>query len=94
MAYKVVYKKSVQRDLKKLSKTEIRRILDQIEEELSQKADANPVLTGQFAGLRKYRVGDYRVIYAILGENVLVLRIGHRKDVYKRGISSANLGEG
>ena len=86
MAYNVVYKTSVQRDLKKLSKAEARRILNQIEEDLSKNADAYPVLKGQFAGLRKYRVGDYRVIYAILGEDALVLRIGHRKDVYKRGI--------
>jgi len=86
LAYNVVYKKSVQKDLKKLSKAETRRILNQIEEDLSKNADAYPVLKGQFAGLRKYRVGDYRVIYAILGEDALVLRIGHRKDIYKRGI--------
>ena len=86
MAYNIVYKKSVQRDLKKLSKAEAHRILNQIEEELSKNAETYPVLKGQFAGLRKYRVGDYRVIYAILGDDVLVLRIGHRKDVYKKEI--------
>ena len=86
MAYNIVYKKSVQRDLKKLSKAEARRVLNQVEEELSKNADTYPVLKGQFAGLRKYRVGDYRVIYAILGDDVLVLRIGHRKDVYKKEI--------
>jgi mRNA interferase RelE/StbE len=86
LAYNIVYKKSVQRDLKKLSKAETRRILDQIEKELSEKADTYPVLKGQFAGLRKYRVSDYRVIYAILGEDVLILRIGHRRDVYKKEI--------
>ena len=86
MAYNIVYKKSVQRDLKKLSKAEAHRVLNQVEEELSKNADAHPVLKGQFTGLRKYRVGDYRVIYAILGAEVLVLRIGHRKDVYKKGI--------
>jgi mRNA interferase RelE/StbE len=76
----------VHRDLKKLSKAEARRILDQIEGELSKKADTYPVLKGQFAGLRKYRVGDYRVIYVILGDDVLILRIGHRRDVYKKEI--------
>jgi mRNA interferase RelE/StbE len=84
LGYNVVYKKSVQRDLKGLSKAEAKRILDQIEEELSKKPESCPTLRGQFSGLRKYRVGDYRVIYAILGDDVLVLRIGHRKDVYKR----------
>ena len=86
MAYNIVYKKSVHRDLKKLSKAEAGRILNQIEEELSKKADAYPVLKGQFAGLRKYRVGDHRVIFAILGDDVLILRIGHRRDIYRKGI--------
>jgi mRNA interferase RelE/StbE len=86
LAYNVDYKSSVQRDLKKLPKAEARRILSQIEEELSKNADAYPVLKGQFVGLRKYRVGDYRVIYAVLGNEVLVLRVGHRKDIYKKGL--------
>lgn len=86
MAYNVRYKSSVQRDLKKLPKAEARRVIDQTEEELSKNAETYPVLKGKFAGLRKYRVGDYRVIYAILGNEVLVLRIGHRKDVYRKQI--------
>ena len=83
MANKISYKSSVHRDLKRLGKTEARRILDQLEHELSRNPDKYPILKGEFAGLRKYRVGDYRVIFAILDRDVLVLRIGHRKDVYR-----------
>ena len=83
MAYNISYKASVQRDLKKLSKAEARRILDEIEKTLSKKADTYPALKGEFAGLRKFRVGNYRVIFAILHEDVVVLKIGDRKDVYK-----------
>ena len=83
MAYNIFYKKSVLRDLKKLSKPEAKRILDLIEKELIKQPESNPVLKGQFAGLRKYRVGDYRVIYALLGLDILILRIGNSKDVYK-----------
>jgi len=86
LAYNIGYKKSVERDLAKLPKAEARRVLDRIEEELSEKADSYPVLKGPFAGLRKFRIGDYRVIYAILGNDVLVLRIGHRKDVYTKDL--------
>lgn len=86
MAYNVVYKKSVHRDLKKLSKAEACRILDHIEEELSKKPESNPVLKGRFAGLRTFRVGDYRVIYIVLGDEILILRIGHRSNVYKGDI--------
>ena len=83
MACNIVYKKSVYRDLKKLSKPEAKRILDLIEKELIKQLESNPVLKGQFAGLRKYRVGDYRVIYALIGLDIIILRIGNRKDVYK-----------
>ena len=86
MAYSVVYKKSVHRDLKSLSKAEAKRIMDLIEHELVKKPEANPMLKGQFAGLRKFRVGDYRVIYALIGSEILILRIGNRKNVYKHEI--------
>ena len=83
MDFNVVYKKSIHRDLKKLSKAEASRVIEQLEKDLSKKPETYPVLKGQFAGLRKYRVGDYRVIYAIIDKDVLVLRIGHRRDIYK-----------
>lgn len=83
MAYNIVYKKSVERDLKNLSKAEAAKILGQIEGRLSRKPEAFPMLKGHFAGLRKYRIGDYRVIYAIIGNDVLILRVGHRREVYR-----------
>jgi len=83
LAYNILYKKSVQRDLKKLGKAEAGRILDQIEKDLIKDPMSNPVLKGEFAGLRKYRVGDYRIIYALVDENILILRIGHRRDIYR-----------
>ncbi len=84
MAYRISYKKSVQKDLAALSKAEARRVLDKIEKELTSRPDNCPPLKGVFAGLRKLRVGDYRVIFVVQEEEVLVLRIGHRRDVYDR----------
>jgi mRNA interferase RelE/StbE len=83
LAYKILYKKSVERDLKKLGKQEAQRIIDQLEAELTKKPDSYPVLKGEFAGLRKFRVGDYRIIYSLMDENIVVLRVGHRREVYK-----------
>ncbi|MBI2890745.1 MAG: type II toxin-antitoxin system RelE/ParE family toxin [Nitrospirae bacterium] len=84
MAYEITYKRSVRKDLQHLAKTDARRILDKIELELADKADAYPMLRGRFAGLRKLRVGDYRVIFALLEGKVLILRIGHRREVDDR----------
>jgi mRNA interferase RelE/StbE len=83
LAYKIAYKASASRDLAKLPKAEARRILVRLERDLPGKADSFPVLKGKFAGLRKYRVGDYRVVFAIVEREVVVLRVGHRRDVYR-----------
>lgn len=53
MAFDIAYKKSVQKDLAGIGKAEARRILDKIEKDLATRADACPVLKGQFSGLRK-----------------------------------------
>ena len=84
MAYRSTYKKSVQNDLAHLGSADARRVIAKIEKELAERADVCPALKGEFAGLRKLRVGDFRVIYAILGGDVLIVRIGHRREVYKR----------
>jgi len=34
-------------------------------------------------GKFRFRIGDYRVIFDIADDNILVLRVGHRKDIYK-----------
>ena len=83
MTFKIQFKNSVERDLKKIDKTQLKTIFDKIESELLVKADQNPALTGKFAGLRKFRVGDYRIIYSLNDDTVLILRIAHRKQAYR-----------
>ena len=83
MTYKIAFKKSVARDLKKIDREQSAKILEKIEKVLSTKAEKIPELKGRFAGLRKCRIGDYRVIFAIINDTVLITRIRHRKEAYK-----------
>ena len=83
MSFKIAFKKSVARDLKRINKDQADRILQKIENELPEKAESFPTLSGKFSGLRKFRVGDYRVIYSIIGDTALILRISHRREVYR-----------
>jgi addiction module RelE/StbE family toxin len=83
LTFNIKYKKSVERDLKRLNREEAGRILDKIVDELSERANVHPVLKGEFAGLRKLRISDYRVIYAIIENDCLILRIGHRREIYR-----------
>ena len=83
MSFKIAFKKSVARDLSRIGKDQADRILIKIEKELPKKAETFPTLSGKFSGLRKFRVGDYRVIYSIIGDTALILRISHRREVYR-----------
>jgi mRNA interferase RelE/StbE len=59
------------------------RILKKLEQVLGNDPDAGEPLVGEFKGCFKYRIGAYRIIYTKMPEGVLVLRIGHRKEVYR-----------
>ena len=83
MASNVVYKSSLAQDLKRLDQPTARRLLDKLERALAGNPNVGDPLRGEFRGLYKYRLGDYRAIYAKTADGVLVLRIGHRKDVYR-----------
>jgi len=78
----VEYKESVERDLRKIDKKQIGRILDKLEEVLSNNPNAGEALKGQYKGLFKLRVGDYRVMYTKTKKGVVVVRIRHRGKAY------------
>ena len=83
--YELRFKTSVTKDLKGLSKTDIRRILAKVE---ALRDDPRPVGSEKLSGDEKYRVrqGDYRILYTIYDEQVIVevVKVGHRKDVYRK----------
>ena len=79
---KLFYKESVEKDLKKFNIKERVKILNKIEKDLSIGIRGKK-LKGEFEGLYSYRVGNYRVVYCLIEEGILILRIRHRKEVYK-----------
>ena len=83
MEYNIVYKSSVRKDLERIDKRQLLKILNKIESVFKSVPLKGKKLKGEFKGLSSYRISDYRVIYTILGSTILILRISHRKDVYK-----------
>ncbi len=88
MAWTIEYAESVQKTVRKLETQERQRIRTFLEEKLANLADPRSIgksLSGSLAGLWRYRVGDYRIIARIEDDRmvVLVVRIGHRKAVYR-----------
>ncbi len=84
MPYSLKIKKSAFKELQSLDKKERIRIVSAIDQ-LTENPHIGKVLKGELTGLRRIRSGNYRVIYEIKEREVLilVLRIAHRKQVYR-----------
>jgi len=83
--YKVEFRPSARRELKKLPRRDQVRLLRAID---GLAYDPRPPGVKKLTGaddLYRVRVGDYRVVYQIHDDRlvVLVVRVGHRKDIYR-----------
>jgi len=84
MSYKLVYTRRAEKDIRKLDLS----VKHQISKALLKLQD-NPLehsekLTNPEIGTYRFRTGDYRVVFDIEGKDIVVLRVGHRKEIYKR----------
>ena len=85
MGYSTRIKRSAARELARLPRHARERIVLTIDR-LGDNPLAGSPLKGDLRGLRRVRVGDYRVVYEVLdGELVvLVVLVAHRREAYRR----------
>ena len=83
-AYKLFFKKSVQKDFDSIPKKNLKRILSRIE---SLSEDPRPKGCEKLTGQERYRLrqGRYRIVYSIQDDEltVWVVKVGHRKHIYR-----------
>ena len=83
--FDILYEKAVKKDIKKISRPDAERIRTAIEQKLRENPqDYSGHLKGELGNYWKLRVGDYRVVYKIEKNVIVVLGIIHRKEIYKR----------
>ena len=85
MKYRIEVKRSAAKALKKIPKPDRKRIGEKIDSladdlpspEITKMKGDNP--------FHKIRVGDYRIIYEVQNEVlvILIVKVGHRKDIYR-----------
>jgi mRNA interferase RelE/StbE len=88
LAWTIDYLTSAKRELRKLDRQVASRIVDYLDHRvalLENPRSLGLALTDSKEQLWRYRIGDYRVICEIHDARlvVLVVRIGHRSDVYR-----------
>ena len=81
--YGIFFRPEVEDDLRPIGRLHQKRALSAIEDRLSAHPDRyGKPLGGDLAGLRRIRVGDFRIAYQVKGPQVIVWAIMHRKDIY------------
>ena len=91
MAWTVELNQTAERQFRKLDFSIQKRIRDYIRERLmpaDDPRDFGKALVGEFEGLWRYRIGDYRVICSIEDDNMVIVAVavGHRRNIYDRPI--------
>jgi len=86
LAYNVIWHEGTLKDLKKLNRTSVKKIVAKVKNYLIQ----DPVklgtpLKGNLKGLYRYCIGEYRVIYVIdqAEKKIIILKVNHRRKIYK-----------
>lgn len=84
-SYELVFRKSVAVDLRGIPMRDLRKILAAIE---SLSRQPRPTGSEKLSGQARFGLhqGDYRIVYEVLDDvrRVVVVKVGHRRDVYRR----------
>jgi len=84
MIYTLLYTKSAVDDIHKLDTVAKKRIKKKLEEYALNPFLFAKKLVNSAIGTHRWRVGDYRIIFDIDGVKIIILRIGHRKEIYRQ----------
>ncbi len=84
MTYRLVYTRRAEKDIKKLDPSVKNHIAKSLLKLQSDPVKSSEKLTDPRIGTYRFRTGDYRIVFDIEGKDIVVLRLGHRRDIYKR----------
>ena len=81
----LIFSKNALKNLKKLSVDDRRRVVQKIKyySQLDDPLQYAEPLVRHSIGEYRFRIGDYRAIFDYADNKITVLKIGHRRDIYK-----------
>ena len=81
--YNVVFTQRAVKDLENIDEQMRNRIAVKLREYAKEPQRYARKLINSKIGTYRFRIGDYRVVFDIDRENIAILRVGHRKSIYK-----------
>lgn len=83
MKYIVVYTQTAFNDIKKLDAVAKKRLEKKIAVYIKNPWIFAKKLINSTIGSYRWRVGNYRIVFDIDKETIIVLRVGHRREIYR-----------
>jgi mRNA interferase RelE/StbE len=83
MNYKIVFTRRATKDISKLQPEIKEKIGDALKRYGEDPLNHARKMVDPSLGNYRFRIGDYRVIFDIEGDEIIVLRVGHRKEIYR-----------
>ena len=84
MMYQILYTRRAEKDILQFEPRMRKRVGERILFMSKNPFHYAERLTDPHIGTYRFRIGDYRVIFDIAETSVIILRIGHRRDIYRR----------
>lgn len=81
--YKIVVTERAAKDIEKLEIVNKRRIGEKLKLFSSEPLKYAQKLINPKIGTYRFRIGDFRVIFDLDGDFIVILRVGHRSRIYK-----------
>ena len=84
MKHRIVYTRRAAKDVSKLDSETKGRIKETIGRYSEAPLNYARRMIDTSLGTYRFRIGDYRVIFDIEGDKIIVLRVGHWREIYKK----------
>ncbi|MDO9513456.1 MAG: type II toxin-antitoxin system RelE/ParE family toxin [Elusimicrobiota bacterium] len=83
MKYTLVYTARAVRDIETLDTLVKKRIAEKIIQLKKSPLKKAKKLIHSKIGSYRYRIGDYRIVFDLDGKDIVILRVGHRREIYR-----------
>lgn len=81
--YTLLYTKTAYEDILKLDNVSRKIIKKKIEEYIKKPLAYSKKLINSSIGTYRWRAGNYRIVFDIEQDKIIILRVGHRREIYK-----------
>ncbi len=83
MPYQLIYTRKAYEDIQQLDRVAQKRLAKKLEQFAQDPLKYSKKIHDPALGTYRFRVGDYRIVFDLDGNKIVILRVGHRREIYR-----------